>query len=48
MQGIGPKRKKALLLKFGSVKGVREATAEEIATTDGFTKKLAEKVLGSI
>jgi excinuclease ABC subunit C len=42
--GIGPKRKRALLRKFGSVKGVREATIEEIATTLGFTKSLAEKV----
>jgi len=42
--GIGPKRKRALLRKFGSVKGVREATVEEIATTVGFTKTLAEKL----
>jgi excinuclease ABC subunit C len=42
--GIGPKRKRALLRKFGSVKGVREATVEEIASTVGFTKTLAEKL----
>ncbi len=42
--GVGPKRKKALLRKFGSVKGIREASAEEIAATAGFTKALAEKV----
>lgn len=43
--GVGPKRKKALLRKFGSVKAIREATAEEIAATPGFTRALAEKVL---
>ncbi|MBI1886030.1 MAG: excinuclease ABC subunit UvrC [Chloroflexi bacterium] len=43
--GVGPKRKKALLRKFGSLKAVREATLEEIAATPGFTKALAEKVL---
>ncbi|MCC6959948.1 MAG: excinuclease ABC subunit UvrC [Dehalococcoidia bacterium] len=42
--GIGPKRKKALLRKFGSVKQIREAGVEEIASTIGFTKALAEKV----
>ena len=42
--GIGPKRKRALLRKFGSVKGIREASVEEIATTVGFTKTLAEKL----
>ena len=42
--GIGPKRKKALLKKFGSVKAVREADLDEIASTVGFTRALAEKV----
>ncbi len=42
--GIGPKRKKALLRKFGSVRGIREASMEEIAATVGFTAALAEKV----
>ena len=44
MPGIGPKRKRALLRKFGSLKGVREAPVEDIASTVGFTKSLAEKV----
>ncbi len=42
--GVGPKRKKALLRKFGSVKAVREAPIDEIAATVGFTKSLAERV----
>lgn len=42
--GIGPKRKKALLRKFGSVKAIREADVEEIASTVGFTRTLAERV----
>jgi excinuclease ABC subunit C len=42
--GVGPKRKRALLRKFGSLKGVREASVEDIASTVGFTKSLAEKV----
>ncbi len=42
--GIGPKRRRALLKKFGSVKRIREADVEEIAATIGFTRALAEKV----
>jgi excinuclease ABC subunit C len=42
--GIGPKRKKALLRKFGSVKQIREAAVEDIASTVGFTTALAQKV----
>jgi excinuclease ABC subunit C len=42
--GIGPKRKKALLRKFGSVKAIREAPLEDIAATVGFTETLAAKV----
>jgi len=46
--GVGPKRKRALLRKFGSVKGIREAGVEEIAATPGFTRALAEKVLSGL
>jgi excinuclease ABC subunit C len=42
--GVGPKRKKALLKKFGSVRAIREASVEEIAATVGFTAALAETV----
>jgi excinuclease ABC subunit C len=46
--GVGPKRRKALIKKFGSVKGIREASVEEIASTVGFTAALAEKVKAAI
>jgi excinuclease ABC subunit C len=42
--GIGPKRKRALLRKFGSVKEIRAAGIDEIAATVGFTRSLAERV----
>lgn len=42
--GIGPKRKKALVRKFGSVKAIREASVDEIAATVGFTRRLAQAV----
>lgn len=41
--GIGPRRKRALLQKFGSVKGIREAPVEEVAAVVG-GRTLAELV----
>ena len=46
--GIGPKRKRALLRKFGSVRGIREASLDDVAATVGFTRKLAETVKRSL
>jgi len=46
--GIGPKRKKALLRKFGSVKGIREADIDDIAAVPGMTRSLAEKLKESL
>jgi excinuclease ABC subunit C len=43
--GIGPSRQRTLLRRFGSVRGVREATREEIARLPGFSDALASKVL---
>ena len=42
--GIGPKRRKALLQRFGSLKHLKEAPLEEIAAVQGMTLSLAEKV----
>ncbi|TAK67142.1 MAG: excinuclease ABC subunit UvrC [Dehalococcoidia bacterium] len=46
--GVGPKRKKALIRKFGSLRGVREASADEIAATVGFTRRLADTVKAAL
>ncbi len=42
--GVGPTRRKALLKAFGSVKGIREATEEEIATVPGINATLASVI----
>ena len=42
--GIGPKRKRLLLRRFGSVKAIREAPVEELAAVPGMTRRLAEKL----
>jgi excinuclease ABC subunit C len=46
--GIGPRKKKILLRKFGSIKGLREATVDEIAATPGLTPALAKLVKDAI
>lgn len=43
--GIGPRRQTELLRRFGSVKGVREATKDEIARVSGFSEALASRIL---
>lgn len=43
--GIGPRRQQALLQRFGSLRAVREARPEEIATVPGFSTLLAHRVL---
>ncbi|HEX6510356.1 MAG TPA: excinuclease ABC subunit UvrC [Chloroflexota bacterium] len=42
--GIGPARRKALIKAFGSVRGVKAASAEEIAAVPGIDSKLAEAI----
>jgi len=42
--GIGPKRKRALLRQFGSVRAIREASIEELAAAKGMTPNLAKKI----
>src|SRR6267142_2684513 len=42
--GVSQNRKNLLLRKFGSVNRLRKATADEIASTEGIGRKLAEEV----
>jgi len=44
IEGIGPKRKKALLAHFGSVAKIKEASLEEIASVAGINLPAARNV----
>ena len=46
--GIGPKKKKALINSFGSIKNIRNASYEELIQLKAITKKDAEKIKDSI
>ena len=42
--GIGPKRRASLLQRFGGIRAVASASAEDIATVDGISKELSEEI----
>lgn len=42
--GVGPVRKKQLLLKFGNIKSIANASIVEISKVDGFNTSLAENI----
>lgn len=44
LPGVGPARRKALLRHFGSTKGLRAATPEQISEVPGIGSGLAEKI----
>lgn len=41
---IGPRRKRSLLHRFGSVSAIEEATLEELAATDGLNLNIARRI----
>ena len=43
--GVGPRRRRLLLERFGSLAGVKSASVSEQATVPGFSTRLAERVL---
>ncbi|MQG18668.1 MAG: excinuclease ABC subunit UvrC [SAR202 cluster bacterium] len=42
--GIGPKKRKVILNKFGSIKNIKKLSIEEITETPGISRKLAEQL----
>ena len=48
VRGIGPKRRRMLLRRFGSLKGIKEAAVDDIAAVPGMTRFLAVRVKESL
>ena len=48
LPGVGPKRKRALIREFGSVKRIREASVEQLASVEGIGRTLAEQIKATL
>ena len=46
--GIGPKRKRMLMRRFGSLQGIRDASVDDIASIPGLTRSLALRLKQTI
>jgi excinuclease ABC subunit C len=48
IDGVGPKRRRQLLQHFGGLKGVKNASVEDLTGVPGVSRKIAEQIYGAL
>ena len=48
VKGIGPKRRRALLQKFGGLQGISNASIEDLMTVEGISHELAQSIYNEL
>ena len=48
IEGIGPKRRKALIARFGGLQGITSAGIDQLSAVPGISRDLAEKIYAAL